>query len=110
MPALVGNYHSFYSLEDINGVHGGVSKVFGVHTTVYKCIVVVFAFTSFSYARSSFPAFSLKDGLSYVLRKVDVSLRINVDFALKVFEKWKGIQCSSIVSIREVFRSSRMFY
>jgi hypothetical protein len=51
---------------------------------------------------------SLKDGLTYVLRKVDVTLRVNVEFALKVFEKWKAIQCSSITSFREVFRSSRM--
>jgi hypothetical protein len=39
LPAMVGNYHSFYSLENYNGVHGGVSKVFGIHTTVYKCMI-----------------------------------------------------------------------
>jgi hypothetical protein len=26
-------------LENYNGVHGGVSKVFGIHTTVYKCMI-----------------------------------------------------------------------
>lgn len=87
LPAMVGSYHSFYSLELNNGVHGGVSKTFGVQTTVYKC-------------------HSLKDGLPYVLRKVDISVRINAEFALKVFEKWKAIQCTGIVSFREVFRSN----
>lgn len=78
------------------------------------CIFLILLSTSehnfifFPFSLSYHSGQSLKDGLPYVLRKVDVSLRINVDFALKVFEKWKAIQCSSIITFREVFRSSRM--
>jgi serine/threonine protein kinase len=48
---------------------------------------------------------SIHDGLPYVLRKVDVPLRANVDFAMQISEMWKQIQHSGIVTLRDVFRS-----
>src|SRR5690348_5956668 len=98
---MVGNYHSFYSLEKTNGYHGGMSKVFGVHTSVYKSMHFNYTMSGGSVSIIlTLSGHSLKDGLPYLLRKVDVTLRVNVEFAMKVFERWKNIQCASIISFR----------
>ncbi len=50
---------------------------------------------------------NLRDGLPYVLRRVESSSRTNIDLALQVAESWKQVQHSGVISLREVFRSSR---
>eukprot|EP01127_Copromyxa_protea_P014559 TRINITY_DN4087_c0_g1_i1.p1 TRINITY_DN4087_c0_g1~~TRINITY_DN4087_c0_g1_i1.p1 ORF type:complete len:626 (-),score=62.50 TRINITY_DN4087_c0_g1_i1:129-2006(-) len=91
LPPLLAQYHSFYPLEGPRQI-GATSKAFRVPTATYKCQ-------------------SIHDGLPYALRKVDIPMRANMDFAMQIAEMWKQIQHSGIIALRDVFRSgSSLFF
>eukprot|EP01125_Pyxidicula_operculata_P020897 TRINITY_DN785_c0_g1_i2.p1 TRINITY_DN785_c0_g1~~TRINITY_DN785_c0_g1_i2.p1 ORF type:complete len:486 (+),score=70.32 TRINITY_DN785_c0_g1_i2:626-2083(+) len=83
LPIRVGQYHSFYPLEETTGT---VSHVFGVPTTVYKCT-------------------NARDGLPYVLRRVTAPVRTS-EYAQQLVDVWKQIQHPCIITLREAFWSS----
>lgn len=81
VPIEVDNYHTLCPIEPIN-TDGGAS-VFGFPSVVYK-------------------AFSLADGLPYVIRRM-VGFRLTDPKSMACVDAWKKINHANIIKLREVF-------
>ncbi|XP_072171450.1 PAN2-PAN3 deadenylation complex subunit pan3-like, partial [Diadema setosum] len=83
IPQEVDNYHSLYPLEPPPKTPMDKSSTFGYTTTCYKAI-------------------NKKDSKLYCLRRIH-GFRVGVTQWMVLVDKWKKLQHSNIVSLREVF-------
>lgn len=82
-PSEVDSYHSLCPLETVAGQEQDSGLMFGHPTTCYR-------------------ATSSKDGLFYCLRRLH-GLRLTTHKSVQQFEKWRKIEHSSLISLREMF-------
>ncbi|XP_030836314.1 PAN2-PAN3 deadenylation complex subunit pan3-like isoform X2 [Strongylocentrotus purpuratus] len=83
IPTEVDNYHSLFPLEPSPKTPMDKSSTFGYTTTCYK-------------------AMNKKDSKLYCLRRIH-GFRVGVTQWMVLVDKWKKLQHSNIVSLREVF-------
>ncbi|XP_041463610.1 PAN2-PAN3 deadenylation complex subunit Pan3-like isoform X4 [Lytechinus variegatus] len=83
IPQEVDNYHSLFPLEPSPKTPMDKSSTFGYTTTCYKAV-------------------NKKDSKLYCLRRIH-GFRVGVTQWMVLVDKWKKLQHSNIVSLREVF-------
>ncbi|KXJ28409.1 PAN2-PAN3 deadenylation complex subunit Pan3 [Exaiptasia diaphana] len=83
VPKEVDSYHSLCPLEPLDTPPDQGQRTFGYTTTCYKAV-------------------NSKDGLLYVLRRVNGYRLVNAK-SMVVVDQWKKITHSNIVNLREVF-------